>query len=304
MHQRRRRHVALKRCFGCLDPSDVLTLQRTYREVAVLRQLHHRHIVALRGAVLPEACSDLYLSFDVVDADLERTIRTSELTERQQGRITCHVLRALAYLHCSMLVHRDVKPSNILVSKSGRATLCDFGLVRYVGPYPRALTEYVGMRWYRAPELLLGSRRYSGGVDVWSLGCVVGEMPLGRPLLQGCSAVEQLALIVGLLLGRPPDEDEADIAGVEPEAVEAFLRTQPAGEPLDRRLAGAAAGSADVVAFVRSCLALSPSSRPSARDLLTTHPFLARHRLHSDDVSFMEHVSLSLRDDVVDTSAI
>lgn len=264
--------VALKRCAGCLDGDDLVTLQRTYREVTVLRQLQHEHIIQLRDLILPTGGTDLYLCFDLMERDLDRAIRGGVLEEAQQARVTCHVLRALKYLHDAQLLHRDVKPSNILVNDDFDAKLCDFGMVRFVGPYPRGLTEYVGMRWYRAPELLLGSHRYGGGVDVWALGCVLGEMTLGRPLLQASSAQEQLELIVGLLLGRPPDEDEVRLS----------------------RVASAAA-----LYLVRQCLRLSPDDRPTAHVLLTTSPFLEGHRRSEDDMRWTEQVALPLHDGVV-----
>lgn len=156
---------AMKRCVDCLSPSDPCTLKRMYREIAVLRQVHHDNIIALTDVFLPHVGHDLFLFFQAASCDLEHAIRYNMLDELAQQSIGCDVIRALAYLHASDLIHRDLKPSNVLLDESG-AKLCDFGLVRLIGLYPKGLTEYVGMRWYRAPELFLGSRCYNQSIDV------------------------------------------------------------------------------------------------------------------------------------------
>uniref|UniRef100_A0A7S4VQ73 Protein kinase domain-containing protein n=1 Tax=Alexandrium monilatum TaxID=311494 RepID=A0A7S4VQ73_9DINO len=295
--QRKRPHdrVALKRCGGCIDAPDALTLQRIYREVVVLRQLRHDNIVALRDLVLPADGPDVYLVLDAMPLDLERAIRLAVLrTVEQYRRVTVETLRALKYLHAAHLLHRDLKPSNILVDAGGHAKLCDFGLVRLIGLYSRCLTAYVGMRWYRAPELLLGSTRYGTGVDIWALGCVVGEMLLGRPLLMGASVEDQLGLTMGLVFGRRSAEEEVDISGM-PEAAAQLAAVQPLGQVLEAKLHGQDPDCAPAVDLVRSCLRISPDDRPSTRELLR-HAFLQRLRDDADDLLWSEPVELPLPD--------
>ena len=160
--------LALKRCFDCLVLDDPATLKRTYREIAVLRQARHTNIVALKDVVLPKTGCDLYLVFELASQDLERAIRYNLFDEISRRRVSYDVASGLIFLHLCGLMHRDVKPSNILLDDSGRAKLCDFGFVRYVScaSSAKAFTEYVGMRWYRAPELLLGSTSYNQNIDV------------------------------------------------------------------------------------------------------------------------------------------
>ncbi|CAE8589635.1 unnamed protein product [Polarella glacialis] len=292
---RRRKHesLALKRCFGCLDHSDVTTLRRIYREVSVLRQLQHENIVVLEDVIFPSHGTDIFLVFELAEQDLARAISRNELDQPAQCRVACDVLRALKYLHGASLLHRDVKPSNVLLDAHGSAKLCDLGLVRQIGFYPRGLTEYVGMRWYRAPELLLGSQRYNFGVDIWAFGCVVAEMALGRPVLPGISAEEQLGLIVGLVLGRRPDELEAELPGIPEEGGARLLRTQPLGSTLEARLGSNVDSSA--MDFIRRCLQLSADDRYTAMKLLQ-HPLLAKLRKDTDDQLFMEPITMALKD--------
>jgi len=112
-------------------------------------------------------------------------------------------------MHSAELLHRDIKPSNLLLNSDCHVKLCDFGLCRSVaqsaGPSP-VLTDYVATRWYRAPEILLGSTRYTKGVDIWSIGCILGEMVSNRPIFPGNSTMNQLEKIIEVT-GRPKGED-------------------------------------------------------------------------------------------------
>eukprot|EP00438_Fugacium_kawagutii_P023535 Skav200890 [mRNA] locus=scaffold1581:98578:99225:+ [translate_table: standard] len=170
--RRKATDFALKRCFDCLVLDDATTLKRTYREIAVLRQVRHNNIVALLDIVLPKTGCDLYLVFELAAQDLERAIRYDLVDELAQKQVSYDVASALRFLHLCCLMHRDVKPSNILLDDNfGRAKLCDFGFVRRFGDVAKCFTEYVGMRWYRAPELLLGAR-YNQSIDVtWRRHC-------------------------------------------------------------------------------------------------------------------------------------
>lgn len=97
------------------------------------------------------------------------------------------------YVFCYLkIIHRDVKPENVLVSSQGVVKLCDFGFARLVSGQNEPYTEYVATRWYRAPELLVSDSHYGPPVDVWAIGCLFSEMMTGEPLLPGDSDVDQL----------------------------------------------------------------------------------------------------------------
>jgi len=99
------------------------------------------------------------------------------------------------YLHTAELIHRDIKPSNVLVNEDCHAKICDFGLIRSLEDQEEVLpilTEYIATRWYRAPEILLGSRKYSKPADVWSFGCMLGELIRGKPMFPGNSTLNQI----------------------------------------------------------------------------------------------------------------
>lgn len=128
-----------------------------------------------------------------MDTDLHAVIRVNILEEIHKQYIIYQILRCLKYMHTAELLHRDLKPSNILLNSDCNVKVADFGLVRSIatkedGPTP-VLTEYVATRWYRAPEILLGSHTYTKGVDMWSLGCILGEILIGKPIFPGTSTL-------------------------------------------------------------------------------------------------------------------
>mmetsp|Transcript_136557 Transcript_136557/g.436224 ORF Transcript_136557/g.436224 Transcript_136557/m.436224 type:complete len:353 (+) Transcript_136557:388-1446(+) len=158
------------------------------REVRALRRLRHPNIVNLVDvcAGMPEpGCPsrDIYLIFEYAPSDLTGLLayRKQRLKPPEIKCLTKQLANALDYCHMSNIMHRDLKPSNVLITAIGQLKLCDFGLSRtFQGPgnySTRVITV-----WYRPPELLLGARYYDASVDIWSLGCIFGEMLAGQPL--------------------------------------------------------------------------------------------------------------------------
>ncbi|XP_041624681.1 mitogen-activated protein kinase 15 isoform X1 [Vulpes lagopus] len=203
--------VAIKKIFDAFrDKTDA---QRTFREITLLRELgDHPNIIRLLDVIRAENDRDIYLVFESMDTDLNAVICKGRLLRDVHKRyIFYQLLRATKYIHSGRVIHRDQKPSNILLDSSCVVKLCDFGLARPLSGLPeepagQALTDYVATRWYRAPEVLLSSSWYTPGVDMWSLGCILGEMLRGRPLFPGTSTLHQLELILETI--PPPSKED------------------------------------------------------------------------------------------------
>jgi len=209
------RVVALKKCFDAFrNGTDA---QRTYREIMYLQRLAgHDNIVRMQHVVRAENDRDIYLTFDHMETDLHAVIRANILEEIHKKYIIYQLLKSLKFMHSGELLHRDIKPSNLLLNSDCKAKLCDFGLCRSIaevsstnggggGGASPVLTDYVATRWYRAPEILLGSTAYGKGVDMWAVGCILAEMLLGKPLFPGSSTMNQLEKVVEVT-GMPTPE--------------------------------------------------------------------------------------------------
>ena len=130
---------------------------------------------------------DIYLVFEYMETDLHAVIRANILEPVHKQFIVYQCLKALKYCHSGDLVHRDLKPANLLLNEECLLKMADFGLARSLHSLAKGeesasvLTDYVATRWYRAPEILLGSTSYTKAVDMWALGCIVAEMFTGKP---------------------------------------------------------------------------------------------------------------------------
>ncbi|SBT72158.1 mitogen-activated protein kinase 1, putative [Plasmodium malariae] len=206
--------VAVKKIFGAFQNST--DAQRTYREIMFLYQLNgHDNIIKLMDVMKAKNDNDIYLVFDYMETDLHEVIRADLLEEIHKKYIIYQLLRALKYIHSGLLLHRDIKPSNILLNAECHIKVADFGLARSISTEVNenkipVLTDYVATRWYRAPEILLGSTNYTEGVDMWSLGCIMAELAIGKPLFRGNSTMNQLERIIEIT-GKPNKKDIEDI---------------------------------------------------------------------------------------------
>ncbi len=189
---------ALKKNFDAFSNST--DAQRTYREIMFLRQLKHSNIISLERTVRAKNDKDIYLVFEHMDVDLHTLIRedgrSTNLQERHKQYIIYQIAKSIYFLHNSNLIHRDLKPSNILINENCDAKLCDFGLVRLMEEPDDhevvVMTDYIATRWYRAPELLFGCKDYCKSVDIWALGCLIGEMFYGKAMFPGTSTINQI----------------------------------------------------------------------------------------------------------------
>uniref|UniRef100_A0A7S3NG81 Protein kinase domain-containing protein n=1 Tax=Euplotes harpa TaxID=151035 RepID=A0A7S3NG81_9SPIT len=196
-----------------------LFTKRTLRELRILRLLSHENIVQLKTIQKPEdkdKFNEIYAIFEVMETDLGSIIKSQqELSIAHIQFFLYQILRGMKYVHSAGILHRDLKPRNLLVNSNCDLKICDFGLARAEIPElyeAGAMTDYISTRWYRAPELLLGSEDYSGSVDMWSIGCIFAEMLLRKPILPGQDSENQLELIVELL-GMPDKKFIANYSG-------------------------------------------------------------------------------------------
>ncbi|KAK4875087.1 hypothetical protein RN001_011509 [Aquatica leii] len=183
------------------------------REIKILRQLNHKNIVNLREIVTDKQDAvdfrkdkgSFYLVFEYMDHDLMGLLESGmvDFNELNNACIMRQLLEGLSYCHRKNFLHRDIKCSNILMNNKGEVKLGDFGLARlYNAGKERQYTNKVITLWYRPPELLFGEERYRPAIDVWSCGCILGELFLKRPLFQANTEVMQLEMI-SKLCGTP-----------------------------------------------------------------------------------------------------
>lgn len=144
--------------------------------------------------------SSIGLVFEHMEADLGQLLHSPPPDERGLESpvalsLLYQVLAGICHTHACSLMHRDLKPQNVLVNPDGRLKIADLGLARVYGTLGRPYTAEVVTVWYRAPELLLGCHHYSPAIDLWSIGCMFYEMREGKPLFRGTSDWHQLLLI-------------------------------------------------------------------------------------------------------------
>ncbi|XP_048579615.1 cyclin-dependent kinase 2 isoform X3 [Nematostella vectensis] len=198
------RMVALKKIR--LDTESEGVPSTAIREISLLKELNHPNVVSLLDVVHNQ--KSLYLVFEFLSQDLKKYMDCLPPSGISTSLIKSYVyqlLSGVAYCHSHRVLHRDLKPQNLLIDKNGAIKLADFGLARAFGVPVRSYTHEVVTLWYRAPEILLGSRYYATPVDVWSIGCIFAEMKTRRALFPGDSEIDQLFRIFRTL-GTPDDK--------------------------------------------------------------------------------------------------
>ncbi|PKS10849.1 hypothetical protein jhhlp_002606 [Lomentospora prolificans] len=197
------------------------------REIRLLKLLSHKNVLSLEDMAVEHSQRPtdkrrkpiMYMVMPYMDHDLSGLLDNPSVnfTEPQIKCYMIQLLEGLRYLHDNRILHRDMKAANLLISNKGILQIADFGLARfYEGPRPKpglpvgeGRREYTGLvvtRWYRPPELLLHLKRYTTAIDIWGVGCIFGEMLVGKPILTGESDGHQLELIWDLV-GSPTDDN-------------------------------------------------------------------------------------------------
>ncbi|KAF8087499.1 hypothetical protein N665_0583s0008 [Sinapis alba] len=198
--------VAMKKVkFVNMDPESVRFMAR---EINILRKLDHPNVMKLECLVTSKLSGSLYLVFEYMEHDLSGlALRPGvKFTESQIKCYMKQLLSGLEHCHSRGILHRDIKGSNLLVNNDGVLKIGDFGLATlYHNDQDQPLTSRVVTLWYRAPELLLGATNYGAGIDLWSVGCILTELFLGKPIMPGRTEVEQMHKIFKLC-GSPSDQ--------------------------------------------------------------------------------------------------
>lgn len=176
-----------------------------------MKELKHENIVNLYDVIHTE--NKLMLVFEFMDKDLKKYMDTYvSPTGGPRGALDpvtiksfmWQLLRGIAFCHDNRVLHRDLKPQNLLINTQGQLKLADFGLARAFGIPVNTFSNEVVTLWYRAPDVLLGSRTYNTSIDIWSAGCIMAEMFTGRPLFPGTTNEDQL-LRIFRLMGTPSE---------------------------------------------------------------------------------------------------
>eukprot|EP00742_Colponemidia_sp_Colp-10_P000105 GILJ01000117.1.p1 GENE.GILJ01000117.1~~GILJ01000117.1.p1 ORF type:complete len:386 (+),score=57.39 GILJ01000117.1:92-1159(+) len=208
--------VAIKKITNAFD--DLVDAKRILREIKLLRFFKHDNIINLVdiGQIADkDNFEDIYIVSDLMETDLHRVVYSrQELSEEHIQYFMYQILRGILYMHSAHVIHRDLKPSNLLLNKNCDLKICDFGLARGFDndtEHDGSLTEYVVTRWYRAPEIILNASEYSKAIDVWSIGCIFGELLARKPLFPGDDYLDEINKVIDVL-GTPTVEDQTHVS--------------------------------------------------------------------------------------------
>ncbi|MQL96213.1 hypothetical protein Taro_028885 [Colocasia esculenta] len=262
--------VAIKKIHNVFD--NRVDALRTLRELKLLRHLRHENVIGLKDIMMPPSRSfkDVYLVYELMDTDLHQIIKSSQALSNDHCQyFLFQLLRALKYLHSANILHRDLKPGNLLVNANCDLKICDFGLARTSNGKGQLMTEYVVTRWYRAPELLLCCDYYGTSIDVWSVGCIFAELLGRKPIFPGTDCLNQLKLIVNIL----GTISEADLGFIDNPKARKYIKSLPytPGIPFHNLYPNANPLAIDLL---RKMLVFDPSKRISVTEALE-HPFMS-----------------------------
>jgi len=257
--------------------------QRTLREIRILLSLKHENIIDIRDFLCEQKVSslkDIYIVQSLMECDLHKLLRSQKLSSDHICYFLYQILRGLKYIHSANVLHRDLKPSNILLNSNCDLKICDFGLARVSDPsqdHTGLLTEYVATRWYRAPEVMLNAKGYSQALDVWSVGCILGEMINNKPMFPGKHYLDQISKIQEII-GTPVRAElefitnpkaQQYVAGLPARPPVSWEKIYPGKEPM-------------LLDMLDKLLAFNPVSRLTVEQALA-HPYLEAYYDPSDE---------------------
>ncbi|KAF9258590.1 Pkinase-domain-containing protein [Marasmius fiardii PR-910] len=239
------------------------------REISLMKELKHVNIVRLYDVIHTE--TKLVLIFEYCEQDLKKYMdqhgERGALDPNTVRSFMYQLLKGTAFCHENQVLHRDLKPQNLLINRKGELKLGDFGLARAFGVPVNTFSNEVVTLWYRAPDVLLGSRTYSTSIDVWSCGCIFAEMISGVPLFRGKDNQDQLLHIMRII-GTPTEQQFKNIFKDNPEIQAKNFSRYP---KMDLRQVLPKA-SLQAIDLLERLLKFDPAERISAAEALS-HPY-------------------------------
>ncbi|KAL6865751.1 Cyclin-dependent kinase catalytic subunit [Amphichorda felina] len=287
--------VALKKIR--LETEDEGVPSTAIREISLLKEMKDENIVRLFNIVHADG-HKLYLVFEFLDLDLKKymdalpvsdggrgkalpegtssTVANLGLGESVVRKFLMQLCLGIRYCHSHRVLHRDLKPQNLLIDRYGNLKLADFGLARAFGVPLRTYTHEVVTLWYRAPEILLGGRQYSTGVDMWSVGCIFAEMCTRKPLFPGDSEIDQIFKIFRTL--STPNEEVWPGVTSYPDYKMTFPKwSRDYDVPLCHNL------DEEGLRLLESMVVYDPAGRISAKSAVN-HPYFEKYHQEQEDV--------------------
>ena len=254
------KYVAIKKF---KEIEDKLVQKTMKRELKMLQMLKHDNVVDFQEAFIYKG--NLFLVFEYVEKNLLEVLEKSPegLNPKLIRSFAFQMCKAVHYLHINNMIHRDVKPENLLIDENMQLKLCDFGFARKITLDEKnnnidAMTDYVATRWYRSPELLLSNGIYGPEVDYWAIGCIMGELADGNPMFPGENEVDQLECIIKILGNLPQDLVNMFYENPIYNGKELF-KVNNRTESLERRYMGKLGPTA--IDFLKGLLQLDPNKR-------------------------------------------
>ena len=259
------KYVAVKKF---KETQDKLVQKTMKRELAMLQMLHHENVVEFQESFVSKG--NFFLVFEYVEKNLLEVLEESPrgLSPKLIRSLVFQMCKAVDYLHKNNMIHRDVKPENLLIDENLNLKLCDFGFARKVKLNKNnnnidTMTDYVATRWYRSPELLLSGGIYGPEVDYWAIGCIMGELADGNPMFPGEDEVDQLDCIIKILGNLPESLVNMYYENPIYNGKELLKIKKP--ETLEKRYLGILSPTA--IDFMKGLLELDPSKRLSGENV-------------------------------------
>ncbi|XP_067882688.1 serine/threonine-protein kinase NLK2-like isoform X2 [Heterodontus francisci] len=271
------KRVALKKMPNVFQ--NLISCKRVFRELKMLSFFKHSNVLSALDILQPphiDYFEEIYVITELMQTDLHKVIVSPQLLSSDHIKVFLYqILRGLKYLHSAGILHRDIKPGNLLVNSNCVLKICDFGLARLEELDERQhMTQEVVTQYYRAPEILMGCAHYDSSIDVWSVGCIFAELLGRRILFQAQSPIQQLDLITDLLGTPPPLSLHSACEGAKTH----ILRGQHKPPSLSVLYMLSDEATHEAIHLLCRMLVFDPVKRISAHEALT-HPYVDEGRL-------------------------